>query len=361
MRIAHVTVSLVKAPVDRPYVAGGREVRGHYYVLARLTTSDGITGFGYGIVMQDELTASLTSATRELAGVLIGRHVLEVESAWESLREAGRWLGPGGLLHHAIAPLDIAMWDAAAKSLEQPLHRLLGGYRDRVPAYESAYLWNTIPVQELIVASRAYRDLGFKAIKLRAGRESDPREEIRRVCAVREAVGPDIRILVDAIESWNVPRAVGTGRLLQEAGIEWLEDPVPTLNFAGLSEVVRRLEVPIAAGENLYSLEDFLRLFDTRVAIAIIDLGRIGGITPWRRVAAVARGHGVLVCGHILPEFHIHLLAATPNAYMIEHHHGRGELLESTLQLEDGSIVAPLTPGLGFALNEELVRRFTVG
>ena len=137
MQVSRVEVDTLFVPIARPYSAGGRQVTGNWHVLARLTTSDGVQGHGYIVALRQGLVAAVAQATRELGSQLVGMHVLEVEAAWERLASVGDWVGPGGLLHYAIAPLDIALWDAAGKTLGQPLYRLLGGYRDRVPAYAS--------------------------------------------------------------------------------------------------------------------------------------------------------------------------------------------------------------------------------
>jgi L-alanine-DL-glutamate epimerase-like enolase superfamily enzyme len=167
--------------------------------------------------------------------------------------------------------------------------------------------------------------------------------------------------MVDATESWDVPQALHTGRVLQEAGIAWLEDPVHHQDVAGLAQVASALEVPVAGGEHLYQLEQFNRLFQARaVNIAIIDLARVGGITPWRKIAALAQACRVPVCGHVVPEVHVHLLAAVPNGYMVEYMPRSAAILRTTPALEDGSLLVPQAPGLGIELDEAAVQRCRV-
>jgi L-alanine-DL-glutamate epimerase-like enolase superfamily enzyme len=148
MKITAVDVSVLRVPVDRPYVAGGRAVDANWHVLARVTTSDGVAGMGYVVYPRPDLMTTIGHAARELGEHLIGMSVLEPEAAWEKLAPR-RLGGPGGLLHIALAPLDIAVWDANGKTLGQPLHRLLGGYRDRLPTYASDGLWVSLSPQEL--------------------------------------------------------------------------------------------------------------------------------------------------------------------------------------------------------------------
>jgi L-alanine-DL-glutamate epimerase-like enolase superfamily enzyme len=362
MNVTGVKVEVLQVPVENPYSAAGRRVEGNWHVLARVMTDDGIEGIGYIVSNRGDLVRAVAQATRELGEHLIGAHVLEVEAAWARLVSVGGWTGPGGMLHIAIAPLDIALWDAAGKTVGQPLYRFLGGYRDRLPAYASDHLWYSLSLDELAESASQHVMNGYRTIKLRLGKETRPEKEVERVHTVQQAVGADVRILVDATESWDRARATQTGRLLQEAGIAWLEDPLHHQDLSGLSHLAETLEIPIAGGEHLYDLHAFQALLQHRaVDIAIIDLARAGGITPWRRIAAVAQAHHVPVCGHVIPEMHVHLLAAIPNAFMVENVPRSAAILREMPALEDGCLVAPKPPGLGLELDEAAVTRCHVG
>ena len=358
MKITSVTVSVLRVPVEAPYVAGGRTVDANWHVLARVTTSDGVGGIGYIVYPRPDLMTTIGRAAAELGEHLRGMSVLEPEAAWERLARRGDWVGPGGLLHCALAPLDIAVWDAAGKTLEQPIHRLLGGHRDRLPTYGSDGLWYSLSPEELAAAARRHVDDGFDAVKLRIGKEPTPEGEVRRVAAVRAAVGPDVRIMVDATESWSFTRARRTGRALQEAGVAWLEDPIHHLDVEGLADLRRELSVPITGGEHLYHLDAFRRLLEARaVDVLILDLARVGGITPWRKVAALAHAHGTPVCGHVVPEIQVHLLAAVPNGHLVEYVPRSAGILAAMPRREGSELVAPDAPGLGLELDEAAVRR----
>jgi L-alanine-DL-glutamate epimerase-like enolase superfamily enzyme len=361
MRISAVTVDVLKVPVEPPYFAAGKKITDYWHVLARVTTSDGVEGFGYVVMLDGGLVRPLADATRELGQVLAGMHAFEPEAAWAKLSRTGKWAGPSGLVNFAIASLDIALWDLAGKLAGQPLYRLLGGARDRVPAYASDDLWYSHSLDELAASARRHVASGFTAMKLRIGHEKTAEGEVRRVATVREAVGADVRILVDATETWEVNQALRTGRALQEAGIEWLEDPIDHRDVAGLSRMSSLLQVPIATGEHLYNLSDFAHLFAERgTGVAIIDLGRIGGITPWRHVASLAQAFNIRVCGHVIPEVHVHLLAAIPNGHLVEYVPRSECILQVMPKLESGCLVAPDGPGLGLTLDEDAVRRFVV-
>ena len=362
MKVTQVAVDVLRVPVDQPYTAGGRTVDANWHVLARITTADGIEGLGYVVYPRRDLMGVIAEAARELGEHLIGASVLEAEAAWERLARRGDWVGPGGLLHCALAPLDIALWDAAGKTLGQPVYRLLGGYRDRLPAYASDALWYSLSPDELAASAMRHVAHGFRAVKLRLGKEAEPEAEAHRVQAVRQAVGPDIGVMVDGTESWSLAQARRTGRILQDAGITWLEDPVHHHDVAGLAHLARTLDVPIAAGEHLYHLDQFRSLLRARaVDIVILDLARVGGITPWRKIAALAQAHRVPVCGHVVPEIQSHLLAAIPNGLNVEYMPRSAGILHAMPLVENGDLILPKTPGLGLTLDEAAVRRFRVG
>jgi L-alanine-DL-glutamate epimerase-like enolase superfamily enzyme len=342
MRIKEVVVDLLKVPLAEPYTAVGKKITDYWHVLARIRTSDGIEGFGYVVLLGEALVRPLADATRELGQLLVGMSIFEAEAAWAKLNRAGDWIGPGGLLNYAMASLDIALWDAAGKATGQPLYRLLGGFRDRAPTYASDDLWYSHTLDQLATAARRHHDNGFRAMKLRIGNEATAAGEVARVQAVREATDSDTRILVDATELWDMRRALETGRALQEIGIHWFEDPIHHQDIAGFAELTSQLTAPVA----------------TRAAI--IDLGRIGGITPWRRVAALAQAFNVKVSGHVLPEVHVHLVTAVPNGDLVEYVPRSVRILKEMPRIENGQLVAPDGPGLGLELDQDAVRAFTV-
>ena len=361
MKISRIDVRVLKVPLDQPYTAAGRAVGANWHVMAEVTTDDGVSGFGYIVGLNDMLIGTVAAATRELAPLLTGMSVAEPEAAWRKMARAGDWVGPGGLLHYAIAPLDIAIWDAFGKSMNLPVSKILGGARDRLPVYASDGFWYSLTLDQLQASAKRSFDAGFRAMKLRIGNEKLPDGEAARVRAVRDAVGPSVAIMTDATELWSVDRAIRTGKALQEAGVVWIEDPVPHTDVAGMARVTAALDVPVATGEHLYQISAFTRLLEARgTGVALIDLGRIGGVTPWRHVASLAHGFGVLVGGHVLPEIHVHLLTAVPNAQIVEYVPRSASLLRAMPALEDGALVVPPGGGFGLELDRAAVERFTV-
>lgn len=357
--ITGVSIAVLETPVSLEYTAAGHAVASNWHILARLQTDAGIEGIGWVVANRGGLVRAMASAAAELGNLLIGINVLDHQAAYRRMERAAGWVGPGGLATMAMSAIDIAQWDAAGKALGVPLFRLLGGAADRVPAYASDGLWYSMPVDELQKSAAAHIAAGYDKIKLRLGAGGSPQAEAARVRAVREAVGPAVSIMVDGTESWNMAQAAATGRALQEAGITWLEDPVDHRNIAGLAELTAALDIPVAAGERLYGLDPFRRNLAARaVDIAIIDVARAGGITPWLKIAALAEAHAIPVAGHVVPEVHTHLLAAIPNSSLVEYMPRSEPIFTTRLTLQNGCLLAPDAPGLGVTLDEAAVQRY---
>ena len=361
MKIKDVKVEVLKVTLDRPYAAGGRKVDGNWHVLARITAEDGTEGFGYVVKQREDLVRAIATATAELGQHLVGLDILNIETAWEMLAKRADWIGPGGFVHWAIAPLDIAMWDAAGKLTGQPVHKMLGGYRDGIEAYASADLWYSLSLDELTASAASHAENGFSAIKLRLAKTAGAAEQAARVKAAAGGAGPDVGIMVDATESWDLLTAREMGLALQDAGIFWFEDPLVHTDLEGLAELTSMLDIAVTGGEHLYQLVQFRDTFQARALdIAILDLARVGGITPWRKIAALAEAFHMKVCGHVVPEVHVHLLAAVPNGHMVEFMPRSTPILDGMPEPQDGILKAPDGPGLGFSLNEKAVEKFRV-
>ena len=361
MKIQRVTVEVLETPLAAHYTAGGNSVGSNWHILARVFTEDGIQGIGFDVALRPTLVKAAAQACQELGDLLVGMEVMEIEAARSRLERAASWAGSGGMVCLAMAPLDIALWDAAGKTVNQPLYRMLGGYKDRVRTYASDGLWYSLSAGELATSAQTHAAAGFDMLKLRLGHEAKPQGEVDRVKAVQDAVGDEVQIMVDATQSWNESQAMASGKALQDAGIVWLEDPVNHQDIDGLARLSQGLEVPIAAGENLFGVEPFVRTLEARaVDIAIIDLARVGGITPWMKVAALAQAKGVPLAGHVIPEVHVHLLAAVPNGHLVEYMPRSEPITKTRLKLEDGHLVAPKEPGLGVELDEKACERYRV-
>src|SRR6516162_712639 len=333
-------------------------------VIVRLDTDDGIEGIGvtfYG----GAITASLKRAVDDLGALTIGEDPLRVEAIVDKLRTAAGGSGPAGMFTLALAAIDIALWDIRGKALNQPLWKLLGGARQRVPAYASGALRRYLSLDEVVAAARRLKDKGFREMKtqLALPEPTTPAKEVERMVRVREAIGPDIKLMCDINQRWRVEQAVDIGRRVEDAGVGlfWLEDVTTADDFAGLARVTAALSTPVAGGEYVWGIVPFRHMVERHsVDVVMIDLVRVGGITQWLKVAGMAEAFNLPVVSHLIPEVHVHLIGAVPNGLTVEYMGWMLQLFEGTATLEDGELVLSDRPGLGLAFREDAINRFKI-
>jgi len=250
--------------------------------------------------------------------------------------------------------------DASAQALILYMYTPdLGGLRDRVPTYASGALMRPHPVDYLGKAGTRLRDMGFRQMKMQCGSEPTVAASLERVLVVREAVGPDVDLMCDINQLWSVNHAIEVGRRLEPYHLYWLEDPVAHDDYAGLARVADALTTPIAAGEYHYGIVPFRHLLEARsIDVVMIDLVRVGGITQWMKVAAMAEAFNLPVVSHLVPEIHVQLVAAIPNGLTVEYMPWTLRLFEETPALEGGRLTVPTKPGLGLAFDQAAIKRY---
>ncbi len=260
----------------------------------------------------------------------------------------------------AFSAIDIALWDIRGKVLNQPLWKLLGGGRQRVPAYASGMLQRTLSDDEAAQAAHCLVEKGFRQIKMQLGLagEHSPAKEVERARIVRESVGPGIKLMADVNQLWRVEQAIDVGRRLEELQFFWLEDLTAHDDFAGLARISDALVTPLAGGEYLWGLAPYRQMLEARsVDIVLVDPLRVGGITQWMKVAGMAEAFNMRIVNHCFPEFMVHLIAATPNAFTLEYALWSLPLFEEVPQLQNGEVIVPERPGLGLKFDEDFIRR----
>ena len=266
-------------------------------------------------------------------------------------------LGRAGAVTIAMSAIDTALWDIAGKALGRPVWQLLGGEARSIPVYASG-LFLSDSIDMIVAEAKAYVASGFRAIKMRCG-AADWREDIARVEAVRDAVGADFTLLVDVVQGWTVERALKVGRELDRFNLTYIEDPIAFDDLDGMAQIAAALDTPIAAGENDYGLRGFRRLFERgAVDIPMLDLQRVGGISTWMQVAAMASAWGKPVVPHVFHEISVHLLAAVPTALFLEYVPWWDVLFVETPKLVDGGMRPPEAPGLGLAFDPDAIERY---
>ncbi len=362
MKITHVTTRVLSTPADNPLVVGlPAPTDTREFVTLELGTDQGLVGLGLTF-FGGALTPALRVAVDTLARLVVGDDPALTEAITAKLRRAAGNSGPGGIFTLALSAIDIACWDLRAKAVGQSVCALLGGARDRVPTYASGALMRPHPVDYLAKAGPRLRDMGFRQMKMQCGSEPTVAASIERVRVVREAVGPGVDLMCDINQLWSVHHAIEVGRRVEPYRLSWLEDPVAHDDYAGLARVADALTTPITAGEYVYGIVPFRHLLEARsIDIVMIDLLRVGGITQWLKVAGMAEAFNLPVVSHLVPEIHVHLIAAVPNGLTVEYMPWTLSLFEETPALDGGQLVVPTKPGLGLAFDQAAIKRFQLG
>jgi L-alanine-DL-glutamate epimerase-like enolase superfamily enzyme len=362
MKVTHVTTRVLRTPADNPLVVGLPEPTDtREFVTLELGTDQGLVGLGLTF-FGGALTPALKAAVDAFANLIVGDDPTQTEAVVAKIRRAAGGSGPGGIFALALSAVDIACWDLKGKAAGKSVCALLGDLRDRVPTYASGALMRQHPVDYLVKAGPRLVSMGFRQMKMQCGSEPTLAASIERVRVMREAIGPDIDLMCDINQLWSVHHAIEVGHRILDYQLYWLEDPTVHDDYAGLARVADALVTPIAAGEYHYGIVPFRHLLEARsIDIVMIDLLRVGGITQWMKVAGMAEAFNLPAVSHLIPEIHVHLIAAIPNGLTVEYMPWTLQLYEETPKIENGQLVVPDKPGLGLAFDQAAIKRYQVG
>jgi len=359
MKIKRIRSQVVRLPVEEPLAGGPPYFRSHnQFVTLRVEAEDGIEGIG-AIFFGGALSATLKHAVDQLGELLIGEDPLRIEALTQKLRATAASAGPGGIVTLAISGIDMALWDIKGKFFGQSLGALLGGLRDRVPAYASGALVRAYPLDHLVKAAQLLVEKGFKQMKTQLALPGDttPAKEVERARLVREAVGPDIDLMCDINQRWSVHQAIDIGKRVEDVPFFWLEAVTVHDDYSGLARVADALITPLAGGECLYGITPFRHMIEAHsVDIVMIDLNRVGGISNWMKVAAMAEAFNLPVVSHLFPEIHVHLVSAIPNGLTVEYMPWSFRLFEEVPVPVNGELIVPTKPGLGLEFSHDIDR-----
>jgi L-talarate/galactarate dehydratase len=357
-QIRHVRLSSVVLPLDQP-VSDAKVLTGRQkpmteivFLFAEITTAQDQHGIGFSYSKRAGGPAQYAHA-KEIAAGLIGEDPSDIGKVYDKLLWAGASVGRSGVATQAIAAIDIALWDLKAKRAGLPLAKLLGSHRDSVRAYNTSGGFLHAPIEE--VKERASKSLadGIGGIKIKVG-QPDTRIDLDRVRAVREHLGDDVPLMVDANQQWDRPTALRFGRVLEQFDLVWIEEPLDAYDAEGHGQLAAALDTPIATGEMLSSVAEHIALIEHRsVDIIQPDAPRIGGITPFLRLAALADQANLQLAPHFAMEIHLHLAATYPREPWVEHFEWLNPLFNERLEIRDGRMWLPNRPGLGFTLSEQ--------
>ncbi len=315
--------------------------------IVRITDGDGAVGTGYSYTIGTGGPSVMTLLEHTLAPRLIGCDAERIDGIWHDLLRSTHATAVGAITSLALAAVDTALWDLRCRKAGLPLWKLAGGSRDRVPVYSTEGGWLNLSVDALADQATQARDAGFLGTKMKVGKPGVG-EDARRIAAVRDAVGEDFEVMVDANQAFDLAEAQRRAVMLEEHRVAWFEEPMPADNVSAHACLARATRVPVAVGESLYSLAQFKEyLRHDAASIVQVDVARIGGITPWLKTAALAEAHGVQVSPHFLMELHLSLVCAVPNAKWLEYIPQLDTVTTGPITMQDGLAHAPETPGIG--------------
>ncbi len=356
-KIERIDTRVVSIPYDKPVKHPFLGFRTKNSVLiVELRTTSGVTGLSFVSVESANQIAAIDQIIKGIEPALKGVDPIRREYIYERMWGLTVDILHDGASNLALAALDIALWDILGKQMSTPIWKILGGYRDKVPAYAAETLWRHQDAAE--VASEAKRLVanGHRAMKLRTGGRPVS-EDVERARALRDAVGPDVTLMTDVLWGHSPQEAIRLSNGMAPYNFAWFEEPLREGDFDGLRRVRDRTSIPLAAGERvsrLSMLNDLLPVIDH----AIIDLHHIGGITPWVKAANAIGIRGLPISGHATHEINSQLIAAVPTGGWAEYMPRRETIFKVRPELKDGMLHLGDAPGIGLELDETQIAKF---
>jgi len=315
--------------------------------ILRITDAEGATGTGYSYTIGTGGASIMALLDRTFAPALLGRDAAEVERIWRDLSFLTHATTVGAITALAQAAVDTALWDLRCRHAGLPLHVMAGGAQSSVPMYTTEGGWLHLEPAALVEDALRAKAAGFGGAKVKVGRPHVS-EDVTRLRAVREAAGPAFEVMTDANQAFTVDEAVRRARHMEPLDVAWFEEPLPADDLGGHARLARATTLPVAVGESLYSLLHFREYLQAGACSVVqVDAARVGGITPWLKVAHLAESYNVPVCPHFLMELHVALCCAVPNGRWVEHIPQLGRITAAPMRMEGGRAFPSGQPGLG--------------
>jgi L-alanine-DL-glutamate epimerase-like enolase superfamily enzyme len=321
-------------------------------LFVEVRTADGHEGLGLSYSKRAGGPGQFAHA-REIAPALLDEDPSDIAKLWNKLCWAGASVGRSGLSTQALGAFDVALYDLKARRAGLPLAKLLGSYRDSVQCYNTSGGFLHTPLEQLLVNAAASIERGIGGIKLKVG-QPDKALDIQRVEAVRKHLGEHVPLMVDANQQWDRPTAQRMCRIFEQFNLVWIEEPLDAYDHEGHAALAAQFDTPIATGEMLTSAAEHGELIRHRAADYLMpDAPRVGGITPFLKIAAQAEHAGLMLGPHFAMELHVHLAAAYPTEPWVEHFDWLEPLFNERLEIQGGRMLVPTRPGLGISLSEQ--------
>lgn len=329
-----------------------------HFLFAEIETAEGRTGTGFSYSKRAGGPAQFAHA-RQVADNLLGEDPNDTERLYTKLLWAGASVGRSGVAVQALAAIDVALWDLKAKRADLPLSKLIGAHRDSVRTYNTSGGFLNAPLEQVLENATRSREAGIGGIKIKVG-HPDHRVDFERLTAMREHLGDDFPLMVDANQQWDRPTAIRMCRAMEPFGLIWIEEPLDAYDVEGHAELARAIDTPIATGEMLASVAEHRRLIEAHACDVIQpDAPRVGGISQFLKLTTLAETAGLQLAPHFAMEIHCHLAATYPIEPWVEHFDWLDPLFEERMEIADGRMIVSDRPGLGVTLSEQL-RAWTV-
>lgn len=328
--------------------------------IVRLVDVDGVVGVGYCWTRGLGASAVVAMLRDHMLPRLIGRRSDAIDALWQDLFWSTHAMSIGPVTSLSLAAIDVALWDMCGKRESRSLWRMAGGVQPHLPLYAGDGGWLHLAESELVEQATEAKSRGFSGVKLKVGR---PRldEDLRRVAAVRGAVGSDVDVMVDANQGFSLAESMRRARAFESARLTWLEEPLPAEDIEGHVKLAARSDTPVAVGESLYHPSQFRDYFARGAcSVAQPDVAYVGGITPWLKVAHMAEAFNIEVCPHYLMELSVSLACGVPNGTWLEYIPQLELITESRLDVREGKAIPPDVPGTGIVWNADALTRYQV-
>ena len=356
LTITAVRTTMLRVPwPETPWLKGHAFGDTRNFLVVEVETKGGITGMGYLFLFRPGIKSIIACLDEVIIPRVIGKDASAVEQIWQDLWKTTVTYGRGGIATMAQSALDIALWDALGKAAKLPLHRLWGHYRAELPAYGSGCFRGS-GGDGMIAKALHYKERGYKAIKMQVAHTASLATDLDNVRRMREALGPDIAIMIDVNMGWTADVAIQMGRKFQDYDVYWLEEPVVPDDYAGYFRIAEALDLRIVGGETHFTRFDLKPFFENpKLPILQPDPMR-GGLTELRKIATVADTWNMTMAPHLFPELNVQLLASIPNGLWIEDMGLADDLFVDPVPVKNGMITAPERPGHGLAFKPEILR-----
>ncbi len=353
--ITAATASLIDLEVETARTDATQSFVKQETIIVDLVTDDGLTGTGYSYTIGTGGRSVLALLRETMLPSMIGQDSRDVERLWRLAHDTTHATTVGVITSLALAALDTALWDMKCRRAGEPLWRVAGGAQSAVPLYDTENGWLHLDVDQLVAGARRARENGWGGTKIKVGKPTIA-EDVQRLAAVRDALGPDLDLMIDANQSFTSAEAIRRAAAFADLGLLWFEEPLPADDISGHLRLARSTPIPVAVGESMYSIGQFREYLERGAASVVqTDVARIGGITPWLKVAHLAEAFNVDVCPHFLMELHVSLAAAVPNGRYVEHIPQLRAITTEELVIKDGRAVPSPAPGLGIAWDRDAI------